>query len=134
VSRTWGWGERAGAPASPRPGGGGFGGPGGGGGRGGPGGGGGFARAGGAGGRGGFGGFGSTSTGKRYNLTLTVSARNLLNHVNYGAPTGSLASPFFGESLALANAGGPGGGGGPFGGANGAAGNRKVELQLRFQF
>ena len=126
VSRTWGWGERAGAPTA-RPDGGG-GGPGGGrggfgGGRGGPGGG--FARGGGGGGRGG----GGVNTGKRYNLTFTVSARNLFNHVNYGAPNGSLASPFFGQSLSLA-----GGGGGPFGGGNGAAGNRKIELQLRFSF
>ena len=29
---------------------------------------------------------------------------------------------------------GQGGGGGPFGGGNGAAGNRKIEFQLRFAF
>jgi hypothetical protein len=131
MSRTWGWGERKGAAPTPGGGGsGGRGGPGGGGGgRGGPGGGGGFARGGGGGGRGGFGGLGGGNTGKRYNLTATVSARNLTNHVNYGPPNGSLTSPFFGQSTGLNN-----GNGGNFGGGNGAAGNRKIEFQLRFQF
>lgn len=141
LSRTWGWGERASAnpngggfdgPGGGRPGGGGpgGGGPGGGGGRGGPGG-----FGGGPGGPGGmFGGFGGGG-GKRYNLTFTASARNLLNHVNYSAPVGTLNSPFFGESLSSAGGfgGGPGGPGGP-GGGGGAAGNRKIELQLRFSF
>lgn len=130
LSRTFGWGERATSAAN---GGGGRGGPndGGGGGRGGggPRGGGGFA----GGGRGGFAGFGGGSTGKKYNLTLTVSARNALNHVNYASPQGALNSPNFGKSLASAGGGfgGPGGGGG---GGGAASGNRKVELQLRFQF
>jgi hypothetical protein len=133
LSRTWGWGERA----SANPNQGGFGGPGGGGpGGGGHGGPGGFAGGGGPGGGGMMGGFGGGGTGKRYNLTFTVSARNALNHVNYGAPVGTLNSPFFGDSLSSAS-GGPGGGaggpGGP-GGGSGAAGNRKVELSLRFQF
>jgi hypothetical protein len=133
LSRTWGWGEkRSGAT------GGGFGGPGGPGGFGGP-------RGGGPGGggfsggmRGMMGGFGGGNTGKRYNLTFTISARNALNHVNFGPPNGVLVSPFFGTSTTLAG-GGPGGGGpgGPGGGGFGggsAAGNRKIELQLRFQF
>ena len=139
LSRTWGWGERAGANPNQ----GGFGGPGGpggggppggGGGRGpgGPGGGGGFGGPGGP-----FGGFGGGGTGKRYNLTFTASARNAFNHVNYSSPVGTLNSPFFGESLSSAGGGmgGPGGGGpgGP-GGGGGASGTRKVELQLRFQF
>jgi hypothetical protein len=82
----------------------------------------------GGGGRGGgFGGVGGT--GKRYNLTFTISARNEFNHVNFGTPNGVLTSPFFGESTTLAGAGG-----GMFGGAGTAAGNRRVELQLRFQF
>jgi hypothetical protein len=142
LSRTWGFGERGGAG---NPNAGGFGGPGGPGG-GGPGGGGGRGPGGfGGGGGGPFGGFGGGSTGKKYNLTATISARNALNHVNYGSPVGTLNSPFFGESLSSAGGGGTGGGpggpgggggGGPFGGfgGGGAAGNRKVELQLRFQF
>jgi hypothetical protein len=132
LSRTWGWGERAGG-ANPTPNGGGF--NGGGGGRGGGGGfGGGGGRGGGGGGfggggRGGFGGLGGGNTGKRYNLTATITARNAFNHVNYAAPVGVLGSPFFGESTALNFGQGAG-----FGGNTGAAGNRKVEMQLRFQF
>ncbi len=124
LSRTWGFGESSAGGGAPQGGGGGGrGGPGGGG----RGGGGGF----GGGGRGGGGGgFGSTgSTGRKYNLTLSVNVRNALNHVNYGVPNGLLTSPFFGQSTSLAT-----GGGGGFGGAGSAAGNRRVELQLRFQF
>jgi hypothetical protein len=61
----------------------------------------------------------------KYNLTLSVSARNVLNHANYAAPSGDLSSPFFGEYRSLA-------GFGPFG-ANGTY-NRKIDLQLRFTF
>jgi hypothetical protein len=132
LSRTWGWGERAGAANPADNGGGGGRGPGGGGFPGGGRGGGGFGgggRGGGGGGRGGFGNFGGGNTGKRYNFTATLTARNALNHVNYAAPIGVLGSPFFGESTALNNGGGAG-----FGGNNGAAGNRKVEIQLRLQF
>jgi hypothetical protein len=128
VSRTWGWGERKGAAPNPNRGGGDGGGgfQGGGGGRGGGGGG----RGGGGGGRGGgFGNFGGGNSGKRYNVTLNVSARNAFNHVNFANPSGVLGTPFFGQSTALNNGGGAG-----FGGNNGAAGNRKVEVQLRFQF
>lgn len=124
VNRSWGWGERKGAASAggggdggfPR---GGFGGPGGG--R--PGG-----DRGGGGSRGGFGGFGGGGTPKRYNLTLTASARNLFNHTNPGQPIGSLLSPVFGQSTSLAGFGGFGGGG------NGSAGNRKIEIQARFSF
>ncbi len=131
LSRTWGWGERN-TGGNPNqfggPGGPGGGGPRGGGGRGGPGGGfGGFG-----GGMRGMGGMGNVGgTGKKYNLTATISARNAFNHVNFGPPNGALISPFFGESTTLAGGGGPGGG---FGGNGGAAGNRRIELQLRFTF
>jgi len=137
LSRTWGWGERAGSNPNPGGGGGrGMGGPGGGG----PGGGGMRGGGGFGGGMGGFGGFGGGGTGKKYNLTFTISARNAFNHVNFASPVGTLNSPFFGESLSSAGGGGmggPGGGGGGFGGpggGGGAAGNRKVELQLRLSF
>lgn len=80
----------------------------------------------GGGGRGAAGGFFGASTGKRYNLTLSIQARNLLNTVNPAAPNGNLSSPLFGVSTQLAGFFGPGGGG--------AAGNRRVELQLRFSF
>jgi hypothetical protein len=65
-------------------------------------------------------------TSKRYNLTLSLMARNLLNHPSYGTPEGDLSSTFFGEPRSLA-------GFGPF-----AAGNttydRKIDVQLRFSF
>jgi hypothetical protein len=121
LSRTWGFGEKAAPPVGRGGGGGGGGGP-----RLGPGG----PRGGfGGGGRGGFGGLGGGNTGKRYNLTVSLNARNAFNHENLGLPTGNLASRFFGESTILA-----GGGGAGFGGGNGAAGNRKIEIQARFQF
>ena len=128
IGRTWGFGERRETtPGGMPPGMGGGGGPRGGGpGMGGgpmgppPGGG----RGGGPGG-GGPGFFGG-GTGKRYNLTLSLQARNLLNHVNPASPNGNLSSALFGVSTQLGGAFGPGGGG--------AAGNRRIELQLRFSF
>lgn len=136
VARTWGFGERA-AAANANPQGGGPGGPGGGmmGMGGGPGGGGGGgARGGGGGGgmRGGGGGFGGESSGKRFSLTLSASARNLFNHVNYGIPVNNLSSNNFGafNTLSGGGFGGPGGGGG----GGGAAGNRRIDLSLRLSF
>jgi hypothetical protein len=61
---------------------------------------------------------------RRYSLTLAVQARNLLNNVNPAEPFGNLTSPVFGQSIALANSFGPGG----------TANNRRIELQLRFNF
>jgi hypothetical protein len=110
----------------------------GGGGRGGPGGGGPPPGMGGGRGPGGPGGmFGGASTGKRYNMTVSVQARNLLNYVNPAQPGGNLSSPLFGVSTQLGGGFGPrpgGGGGGPGGGGGGAAANRLIELQLRFSF
>lgn len=116
MSRTWGFGKgvetaaNAGAPGGM--GGGAFRGMGGGGGRGGPG--------------GGMGGMfgGGVNTGKRFNLTLSASARNLLNRVNLASPESNLSSPNFGQSLALA--GGFGGGASVY--------NRRIDLQLRLTF
>jgi hypothetical protein len=68
--------------------------------------------------------FGSGS-GQRYNLTLSLMARNVLNHPNYGTPDGNLSSPFFGQYRSLA-------GFGPFGGNT--TYNRKIDVQLRFAF
>ncbi|MEO8128967.1 MAG: hypothetical protein ABI822_17825, partial [Bryobacteraceae bacterium] len=69
------------------------------------------------------------SSGKRYTLNLSVSGRNILNHVNPGPPIGDLSSPNFGLSNSIAGGGfgGPGGGGG-------SANNRRIDLQLRFSF
>lgn len=116
LSRTWGFGSSA----SPRPDGmpGGGGGPRGGGGRGGPGG----MRMGGGGGMRGI--FGGDTTEKRYNVTLSISARNLFNTTNAGLPIGNLSSTLFGVSNTLAGGFGP----------SSSAGNRRVEMQLRFSF
>ena len=69
---------------------------------------------------------GGMNSGKKYNLTLTASARNLLNHANYAAPSGDLSSPQFGQYTSLASGFGPMGGSSTF--------ERKIDLQLRFQF
>jgi hypothetical protein len=127
ISRTWGFGGEGGRARNS---GGGDRGPGGGStfGRGGPGGGpGGGPRGGGRGGRGG-GGFGdAVSTGKRYNITLSASARNLFNHENFGTPVGNLNSPLFGISNTLASNFGPGG-------SSSGVGNRRIEMRLLFTF
>jgi hypothetical protein len=68
--------------------------------------------------------FGAAS-GKKYNLTLSASARNLLNHPNYTPPSGDLSSPFFGVYRSLS-------GFGPFGSPT--TYNRKVDIQLRLMF
>src|SRR5271165_3647608 len=86
------------------------------------------AHGGGLGGRGLTGGGGNpfsfgNETNHRYNLTFTVSARNLLNNVNYAPPVGNLDSLKFGQPNALA---GP-----PF--SSGSA-NRRIDLQMLFSF
>ena len=113
LSKTFGFGEKkeaaGGGPGGPS--GGTFGrGPGGGGPRGG-------------GGQRGGGFFGGASSNNRYNLTLSVNARNIFNNVNVLSPIGNLSSPLFGEANALA--------GGPF---SSATANRRIDLQLLFNF
>jgi hypothetical protein len=56
-----------------------------------------------------------------YEITFSVSARNVLNHPNLSLPVGNLSSQLFGHSLAVA------------GGGN-AAGIRRLDLQVRFTF
>ena len=93
-------------------------------------GGGGEGRGGGGGGEGmgrGFGGFGGGGgSEQRYNLTFTLGAFNLFNHVNLGDPIGNLSSPTFGVVKTLA--------GGPFSAPNSFATNRRVDLQVNFSF
>ena len=106
---------------------------------GGPGAGGTFGRGpGGPGGRGG-GGFGGRggggpdagATNHRYNLTFSVAARNIFNNVNLTTPVGNLGSPLFGQSNGIVTGfGGGGAGGGP----GGASANRKIDLQVSFNF
>jgi hypothetical protein len=128
LARTFGFGparEGRGNPAGDG------GGPGGGGARGGgdhgPGGpGGGGARGGGmGGGMRGMGGGGGGSTNHRYNLTLSISARNLLNHVNPGPIYGNITSPLFGTYNSVA---------GGFGAFADNGNLRRIEMQMRFSF
>jgi Carboxypeptidase regulatory-like domain len=120
LSKTFGFGREVGAAQAAR---GGQGGGGGGGGRGGPPGGGlGGRGLGGGGGPGGA--FGAPpSTSRRYSLTFSASARNVLNRVNLAPPIGNLNSPLFGESNSLA------GGAYSFGSAT-----RRIDLQALFSF
>jgi hypothetical protein len=83
--------------------------------------------AGGGGGGGGIFGPGNTGT-KRYNLTFSVYARNVLNNVNLGSPVGVIGSPLFGQSNSLGGIFG-GGGGGPT-----QAANRRIDFQVVFSF
>ena len=76
------------------------------------------------------GGGGGAASEKRYNVNVSINFQNLLNHVNLGPPVGNLASPSFGESVALGGAFGGGGGGG---GSTGA-GNRRIYAQVRLNF
>ena len=66
-------------------------------------------------------------TNHRYNLSIAMSARNLLNHTNPGPITGDITSPLFGRANQSA------------GTLNGEgfsenADNRRLEMQLRFTF
>jgi hypothetical protein len=66
-------------------------------------------------------------TNHRYNLSIGMSARNLLNHTNAGPITGNITSPLFGRANQSA------------GGLNGEgfsenADHRRLEMQIRFTF
>ena len=65
---------------------------------------------------------------KRYNLTFSLNIQNLLNRTNLSQPIGNLSSPRFGESTSTTNNFGFGPGG------SAAAGNRRLQLQVRFSF
>jgi len=67
------------------------------------------------------------STNHRYNLSISMAARNLLNHTNPGPIVGDITSPLFGRANQTA------------GSLNGEgfsenADNRRLELQMRFTF
>jgi len=68
------------------------------------------------------------SPGRRYTITLGVNASNILNHVNFAAPSGDLGSPYFGQYRSLAS------GFGPMGAGSGATYTRKIDVQLRLGF
>jgi TonB dependent receptor len=71
----------------------------------------------------------STSTGHRYNLTISLSTRNILNHNNPGPIIGNIASPVFGLANQPYGVGTLGGTG-----FSESANNRRLELQARFSF
>ncbi len=76
-------------------------------------------------GGGGMGGmFGDSLSNRRFNLTLSAQARNIINHTNPGAVVGNLSSPLFGQSTNIAGGWGPAA----------TAGNRRIELGLRLSF
>jgi len=65
---------------------------------------------------------------KRYNLTFSLNIQNLLNRTNLGQPIANLSSPRFGESTSTVGGFGFGPGG------SSAAGNRKIQAQVRLSF
>jgi hypothetical protein len=70
---------------------------------------------------------GTPSTGRHYNLTFSMSIRNLLNHTNPGPIIGDITSPLFGFANQI------------YGAQNGegfyeTANNRRLEMQIRFAF
>lgn len=72
------------------------------------------------------GGPGGAGAEKRYNLTFSVNIQNLFNRSNLNTPVGNLSSPLFGQSLSTLGGFGQGG--------NPAAGNRRVQASVRFNF
>ena len=66
----------------------------------------------------------NASAPRRYSLTFTAGASNILNIVNLAPPNGVLISPIFGKSQSLA--------GGPF--ENPTPGNRAIIFQASFSF
>jgi hypothetical protein len=72
---------------------------------------------------------GTSSTGHRYNLTISLSMRNLINHNNPGPIIGNIESPLFGRANQPYGLGSLGGTG-----FSESADNRRLELQTRFTF
>jgi len=117
LSKTFGFGKQSGTSAAAAPPGGGGGGP--------------------HGGRGpgmvGMAGGGPMNMGgitnQRYNVTFSLSARNLLNFVSPAAPIGNIDAPSDVFEKPNSLAGGPGGG--PFGSSSS---NRRIDMQITFNF
>ena len=65
----------------------------------------------------------AVAEGHRFSLTVSASARNLLNILNLDTPIGNLSSTRFGTSTSI-HGFGPGGG----------SANRTIDLQMRFSF
>ncbi|MEQ1603859.1 MAG: carboxypeptidase regulatory-like domain-containing protein [Pyrinomonadaceae bacterium] len=79
---------------------------------------------------GGGGGFGGGDVRKPYNLSVGINVQNIFNIVNLNTPTGNLSSSRFGQSTST---GGSFGGFGGFG-SGGASANRRIELNMRFNW
>ncbi len=71
----------------------------------------------------------SVATSHRYNLAVSLSMRNILNHNNPGPIIGNVTSPLFGQANQPYGAGGLGGTG-----FSESANNRRLELQMRLTF
>jgi hypothetical protein len=70
---------------------------------------------------------GAPKTVRRYNMIISMSIQNLLNHTNPGPITGDITAPLFGSANRVA--------GGPNGeGFFETANNRRLEAQIRFTF
>lgn len=74
-------------------------------------------------------GAGAPSTGHPYNLIVSMSIRNIINHNNPGPIVGNIGSPLFGRANQPYGAALLGGTG-----FSEAADNRRLELQIRFTF
>lgn len=61
----------------------------------------------------------------RYRLLLSVNCENLFNRANGGIPIGNLSSTLFGQSISSA---------GPFGGGILQSSNRRLRMQIQFEF
>jgi hypothetical protein len=72
---------------------------------------------------------GGPTSNRRFNLTLSLNARNIFNDVNLGPRVGVVGSPLFGESNSIGGLFGGGPGGGGF-----QAANRRVDFMAMFAF
>ena len=66
---------------------------------------------------------------RRFNLVISMSIRNLLNHNNPGDIIGNITSPLFGQANQPAGSRSAGGTG-----LSESANNRRLELQTRLTF
>jgi hypothetical protein len=72
---------------------------------------------------------GPGKTNRKYNITVSMSIRNILNHTNPGPIIGNITSPLFGQANQPAGASTSGGTG-----FSESANNRRLELQTRITF
>jgi hypothetical protein len=73
--------------------------------------------------------FSASQVSRRYNLVISMQVENIINHNNPGPIIGNIASPLFGQANQPAGARDLGGGG-----FSESANNRRLELQVRFNF